>query len=446
MFRKYKCITKNDKKFLYIPLTNKLLEINPVVEKILSTQTYPELISKIENEKIDVQEFINNLHQLYLFEEDEKKICNMSDIELSGKLSCLILSVAQECNLRCSYCFADGGEYANRGKMSYETAHQAIDLLQRNSTEEVLYVIFFGGEPLLNFSLIQQTVHYCEQLQQTGEKRYLFSITTNGTLITEEIAKYLKEHNIHIHISIDGDKKTNDANRYYSNKGGSYDEIIKGVHKIEDFGMTSARGTLTNVETNINKTITHLLDIGFPTVYISPAYNMIDTKKINEVIHSYDQLYDTFEHALKSQNYKKCRGIQNIYKILKFIHSAQVRRGFCGAGINEIAVDINGDLYPCHRFIGMQEFYMGNVADTDKELYDRMRSFFNKTSRPMEECKNCIARGICGGGCLNENYLMCKNIKTALKESCDIMQYNVEKALNLYIGLSSKEKEALFAN
>lgn len=442
MFRKHVFIEDDSRIFLYIPATNKLLVTNQIIKDILKSKDSNELVFKIEQYGMDKSSILSELHKLNLFREDIINISEVNNNDEDCRPSSIVLSVVQKCNLNCRYCFAEGGEYKDSGIMTFEIAQKAIDQFQCNDTGKPQYIVFFGGEPLLNFGLIKRIVDYCEKREKEGKSKILFSITTNATLITDEVAEYFSAHNIHPHISIDGDKKTNDANRFNSAGKGSYNSIVEGLNKLHNKEHASARGTLTNAGADVNEAVQHLLKLGFGYVFMAPAFNLLDSEHLSIILESYRKLYDAFRGLIIEKRYEECRKIQNIYKLLKLINSAQVRNKFCGAGINEVAIDINGDVYPCHRFIGQKEFIMGNIDNTYKK---NMGVEFKKRLNKKEDlCEDCIAKGICGGGCYNENYLVKGSINTPIPSNCTIMKYVTECALNLYITLTSEDKEKLF--
>jgi len=446
MFRKHIFLEDGRKIFLYIPATNKLLETNKATKTLMQSNTMEELSLKIEQTDMEKDVFISELHKMNLFKDDIISFSESPKKEnIENSCSCLVLSIVQKCNLNCRYCFAEGGEYKNSGIMSFETAKKAIDQFQFDGEGEPQYIVFFGGEPLLNFSLIKKVVKYCEEREQEGKRKILFSITTNATLITPEISEFFSKHDIHPHISIDGDADTNDANRFDSLGKGSYKKIVAGLNKIDNKKFASARGTLTNAGADVNKAVQHLLNLGFGYVFMAPAFNLLDDDHIKCIIDSYNKLYEHFKVAISEKKYEECRKIQNIYKLLKNINSAQVKTRFCGAGVSEMALDINGDIYPCHRFIGQKDFYMGNIDNFKNEkLYNDFGFSKKQEDKKESMCADCIAQGICGGGCFFENYTLQGDIHSAVPASCAIMKYMTESALKLYITLTLEDKNNLF--
>lgn len=438
MFRNHIIIEHNEKNFIYIPQTNKILETESEMVELLKSKTMEELQSKIEDSKYRYDEVVNELHNINLFEEDKINVENQSE---KLKLHTLVLSIIQNCNLNCKYCFAEGGKYSHSGTMSFEKAKGAINFLLDNSGDETLSIIFFGGEPLLNMSLIKQVVDYCEENAKKWGKEISFSMTTNATLITKEVADYLAQHDIHVQVSIDGKKEVNDANRYDKKNQGAYKKIINGINNLSPKHYKSARGTMTNKGCDIDEAVEHLISLGFSSVFMAPAYNLLSSDSIEKILGSYDRLFERYNKLLDERNFIECNKIKNVNNMLWYIHSAKVLKKNCGASLFELAVDIDGNIYPCQRFIGQQNFCLGNISD--KESINRIDMFRQSISPMGANCNDCIAAGVCGGGCINENYTQSGNINAMAKVNCKIMRKVVEKSLETYIRMDDEAKEKI---
>ncbi|ETT44446.1 MULTISPECIES: radical SAM protein [unclassified Paenibacillus] len=360
-------------------------------------------------------------------------------------VSSLILMLVQECNLRCSYCYGVNGEYNDRGRMDMDTATQAIDFLFNQALEEELSICFFGGEPLLNYKLIQDIIPYVQSKEKLTGKRVRYSMTTNGTLLTKDVVDYLMEHQVAIQVSLDGDQKTHDFNRYFQNKEGSYDLILNRTEKLRKNGMISARATVSPVQLDITYTLKHLNEIGFRNVAMYPAVQMLDVKDYEDYSLEFTKLVNYFETLIHSKEYKKAREISNIYKYLRRVHSSSKRHYYCGAASHMLAVDVHGDLYPCQRFVSEKNYSLGNVNEGVSRL--REKEILNEFSlEERTKCRECWAINLCGGDCPHENLKNTGAIEDPLEISCEFTRSAINDCIRLYLRLDEEDKDKLFNN
>lgn len=229
-----------DEYFFYDVNKNNILQISHKLYKYLSVVS-----DNSENKpKMDfeIKRNIENLKERgYLstdrIEQIEHPMSKFIESYLTSKLQSICLQVTQNCNLRCQYCVYSGGynnrEHSNK-VMDIETAKKSVDFLIKNSSEsDTVCIGFYGGEPLLNFELIEETVHYA--IENYPGKDYYFALTTNGTVFSEKILDFLEKYNFAVTISLDGNKETHDANRKYANSNkGSFDEVLKNIHIIKE--------------------------------------------------------------------------------------------------------------------------------------------------------------------------------------------------------------------
>ena len=161
---------------------------------------------------------------------------NLSEV-LNTALGMIQLEITERCNLRCDYCiynsfFKDKRNHGTKD-MSQEVAFRAIDYLARCSKyKEDVAVTYYGGEPLIRFAFIQSCVRYAHQVLRG--KRLRYSLTTNATLITPEIAKYFAQEGFGVHVSLDGPPDIHDQYRKDSNKCGSFNETVSGLKNLFD--------------------------------------------------------------------------------------------------------------------------------------------------------------------------------------------------------------------
>ncbi|WP_307499739.1 PapB family radical SAM/SPASM ranthipeptide maturase [Paenibacillus brasilensis] len=325
-----------------------------------------------------------------------------------------------------------------------QIAKAAVDfLIQQSGEMEQLNITFFGGEPLLNFPLMQETVHYVNKQSQIHHKKFSFSITTNGTLITPKIKSFFYKHHFGVQTSIDGDEKTHNFNRFFKGGQGSYDLLLKRTKEMRNDHKIGARGTVTPVELDLHKSFDHLVKLGFRKIYLSPALYSLSDEHYDILSKEMVKLVERFQELLENEDYATAKKMSNVLGMLSKIHSGGPRIHFCGAGTNAVAVDVRGNLFPCHRFVGEDECSIGNLFDEDKlsRQYDFIE---NSTIRNRTTCSNCWAKNLCGGGCHQENFSENGNINQPVGKLCKVTQKFITSTINLYLQLTQEQRNILF--
>jgi uncharacterized protein len=419
----------------------------------------------ILNESMKVntkQQIFENLSQKYKIEEIEEAINELETMERESSLfsedsylnfeqptvppSTLCLNVAQDCDLKCEYCFADEGTYGKGSKrMSFRVAKKAIDfLVAKSKNKHNLTICFFGGEPLLNFQVIKKVVDYTQRIRKEKNKQFRFNITTNGTKLTEKIRKFLAKHNINIIFSIDGPKDIHDKMRRFRNGKGSYDEVSKNLLKLIDdanhLGLNfSIRSTFTRWNFDIHRIATHLVNLGCKDISIEPAitkHKNLEIRKsdLQALKEEYMKFAKIYIDEIKNGNY---------YSFFHFRHvmdqTTVATRYFnqCGAGNGYLAISSDGEIFPCHRFVGNDDFLMGNIFDgkIDKSLNDKFR---NAHVNKKKKCLKCWARYICGGGCHAYAIEYNNNILVPFNIECELMKHRIELGVYVYSELRNQ--------
>ncbi len=348
------------------------------------------------------------------------------------KALCLI--VAQDCNLRCSYCFADTGEYhGKRSMMSEQTAHRALDFLVNNSQgRKNLEIDFFGGEPLMNFGVVKSAVKYGRMLEKEHGKTIRFTLTTNAYHVTDEMVEFINEEMKNIVISIDGRKEVHDALRKNVGGAGSYDKVLANAKKIIDGRGDKEyyiRGTYTAKNLDFSNDVMAIADQGFEHISVEPVVTgeefAIKSEHLPRIKHEYEVLAREF---MKRED--KDNGF-NFFHFMVDLNSGPClskRLRGCGAGSEYLAVSADGELYPCHQFAGIKDFYMGSVTDGLKRE-DIKETFMNCHVYSKEECKECWAKFYCSGGCAANAYLSNGNINLPYKIGCESEKKRIETAI-----------------
>lgn len=348
----------------------------------------------------------------------------------------LCLLVAQDCNLRCSYCFANTGEYhQERGMMSEQTAKAAIDFLIRNSgNRKNLEVDFFGGEPLMNFEVVKKTVEYGREQEKKYGKNFRFTLTTNAYHVTDEMVDFLNKEMKNIVISMDGRKEVHDAMRKNVAGHGSYEKVLANAQKIiakREGQEYYIRGTYTAQNLNFSQDVLAIADAGFDQISVEPVVTgedfAIKTEHLPQIKHEYEMLAREY---LKRERAGKPFNFFHFMVDLDSGPCLNKRLRGCGAGSEYLAVSSEGKLYPCHQFAGMEEFYMGTVYDDD--LNEDIEQTFIKTHIFTKEgCLECWAKYYCSGGCAANAYHSTGDIRKPYKIGCETEKKRIETAIAL---------------
>ena len=348
----------------------------------------------------------------------------------------LCLHIAHDCNLACQYCFAEEGEYhGRRAFMSYETGKQALDFLVANSgNRRNLEVDFFGGEPLMNFDVVKQLVAYGREIEKTQDKHFRFTLTTNGVLLNDDIMEFANKEMDNVVLSIDGRKEVNDRMRPFRKGAGSYDLIVPKFQKFADSRNQEkyyVRGTFTHYNTDFSNDVLHLADLGFKQISVEPVVAQeTDPYAIQEA--DLPQLFEEYD-KLAAEMVKR-HGTDKDFNFFHFMIDLEggpcvaKRLSGCGSGTEYLAVTPWGDLYPCHQFVGNEDFLMGNVWDgvQKTEIRDEFKCC---NVYAKEKCRKCFARFYCSGGCAANSYNFHGNILDAYDIGCELQRKRVECAI-----------------
>ncbi len=355
----------------------------------------------------------------------------------------LCLHIAHDCNLACKYCFAEEGEYhGRRALMSFEVGKKALDFLIANSGNRVnLEVDFFGGEPLMNWDVVKQLVEYGRSREKECNKKFRFTITTNGVLLNDEIMDFCNREMSNVVLSLDGRKEVNDRMRPFRNGSGSYDLIVPKFQKFAESRGTKdyfVRGTFTRNNLDFSKDVLHFADLGFKKLSIEPVVAdpkepySIREEDLPKIMEEYDRLAKEF---IKRE--KERRGFQFFHFMIDLNQGPCVakRLSGCGSGTEYLAVTPWGDFYPCHQFVGMEDFLLGNVDEgiTNTKVRDEFK-LCNVYAR--EKCRDCFARFYCSGGCAANAYNFSGDITGAYEIGCAMQKKRIECAIMIRAALA----------
>lgn len=365
-------------------------------------------------------------------------------------ISSMALFVTQSCNLRCIYCYGNGGEYGTRGNMEEKTAYQAVDWLAEKSGKAAkMSITFFGGEPFLNFPLIKKVVEYARKIAQEKNKEVVFAVTTNATLLDDEKISFINEHHINVMVSIDGPKEIQDAQRPYANGAGSYDSIIPGIKRLlAVFPETPAHAVIVG-DTDPHLIRKSLQELGFKSTSIMPVSNILlelDCEKLDRnfsgVWVKLEQEAEMWIEYVKNRDSESLRQLMSnsqLYSgLICFMHN-QKRHYPCGAGTKVVGVSCQGDIYLCHRFVGMEEYKLGSIFDKYLDMGDYAKSPIEY----VEQCRNCFARYYCSGGCKYDNASSCGSVFSPSPNLCRLRCRELELAAYISCVLDEKDRSFL---
>ncbi|MBQ4282852.1 MAG: thioether cross-link-forming SCIFF peptide maturase [Lachnospira sp.] len=397
----------------------------------------------------EIQEAYEEINQLKLsgqmFTEDiyEPYIDSFKGRQTVVKALCL--HIAHDCNLACKYCFAEEGEYhGRRALMSFEVGKKALDFLVAHSgSRKNLEVDFFGGEPTMNFEVVKQLVEYGRSIEEANNKKFRFTLTTNGILLDDDILEFANKEMSNIVLSIDGRKEVNDMMRPTRNgNGSSYDIIMPKFKKVAESREQNnyyVRGTFTHHNLDFASDVLHLADEGFEQISVEPVVAQpTDDYAIREedlpiIFEQYDKLAKELVKRKKAGN-----GFNFFHFMIDLTGGPCVakRLSGCGSGCEYLAVTPWGDFYPCHQFVGNEDFLMGNV-DEGIIREDIVDEFKNCNVYSKDKCKKCFAKFYCSGGCAANSYNFHGNINDAYDVGCEMQRKRVECAIMIKAALAN---------
>ena len=355
----------------------------------------------------------------------------------------LCLHVAHTCNLNCSYCFAAQGRYqGDRALMSFEVGKRAMDFLIENSgTRRNLEVDFFGGEPLMNFDVVKQLVAYCREQEKIHNKNFRFTMTTNGMLIDDDVIDFCNKECHNVVLSLDGRKEIHDRLRKDYAGRGSYDVIVP---KFQEFVRRRGdknyyiRGTYTHNNVEFTKDVFHMADLGFTELSMEPVVSKPDDPcaLTAEDLPILKEQYEILAKEMIRRR-REGKGFTFYHYMIDLTGGPCIykRISGCGSGTEYLAVTPWGDFYPCHQFVGQEDFCLGNVYEGVKKT-ETVNEFKKCNVYSKKECSQCFARFYCSGGCAANSYNFTGKINDVYEIGCKMQQKRIECALMIKAALA----------
>ena len=382
-----------------------------------------------------------------LYSEDTYKDSLVDYKKRQTVVKALCLHISHDCNLSCKYCFAEEGEYHGRRElMTPEVGKRALDFLIENSgSRKNLEVDFFGGEPLMNWDTVVELVRYGRSLEEAHDKHFRFTLTTNGTLLRDDMLEFINAEMDNVVLSIDGRKEINDLMRPHRGGQGSYDEIVPKFIKVAESRNQDryyVRGTYTRNNLDFSEDVKHLADLGFKQISVEPVvaspeddYSIRDCD-LDKLCEEYDKL------ALLYLDYRKKGKPFNFFHFMLDLEGGPCvykRLSGCGSGTEYLAVTPWGDLYPCHQFVGNEDFLLGNVFDGIKRD-DIVSEFKCCNVYAKEACRDCFARFYCSGGCAANAYNFHGSITDVYEAGCTLQRKRIECAIMIKAAIADEEE------
>lgn len=388
----------------------------------------------------DIRTAYAELYSLYkdgqLFAEDDYE--KYSETMVRSPVKSMCLNVAHDCNLRCEYCFAQTGDFGGeRCLMPPEIGRAAIDFLIENSANrENIELDFFGGEPLMAWDTVVETVKYARSIEKAHGKNFRFTITTNGVLLDDEKIDFINREMSNVVLSLDGRRETTDRIRKTLNGKSAYDVIVPKFQKlVQNRGDKDyyVRATFTKYNMDFTDDVLHMRDLGFEQLSAEPV--VTDEKEpyaltMDDVPRVFEE-YDKLCKVMSERREKKFNFFHFMMDLDGGPCAIKRLRG-CGCGNDYVAVDPHGNIYPCHQFVGIDQWKMGNLLDGT--FNEEIKNYFAKTHLYSKQgCRDCWAKFYCSGGCNANSFIYEGDCRKPHEISCMFQRKRLECALALAV-------------
>lgn len=385
------------------------------------------------------EELLELIDEDILYSRDQYEDIAHSSMDDRDYIKAVCLNIIHGCNLRCKYCFADEGEYnGHKGVMSVETAKKALDyVVKRSGPRRNIEIDLLGGETTMIMDKVKEIIAYARENEKAWKKNIRFTMTTNATLLTEEMMDFMDKEMGNIILSLDGRKEVNDNVRIKVDGSGSYDDILPNIKRMIEKRDKSkhyyVRGTFTGANTDFFEDVKAMVNEGFREISIEPVVlekgHFLELKEehLPEIFENYDKLYDEMVRR------KKEGDEFNFYHFNIDLNGGPCvykRISGCGAGFEYVAITPQGEVYPCHQFVGKEEFKLGSIYDDtyDAELGKKFKKahIYNKP-----KCRECWARFYCSGGCQSNNFAFNGDMNIPYEIGCKMQKKRIECAIAL---------------
>lgn len=405
MLSNVQLLTNSTIKVAFHTPTNTIIRINDnvhnILEKYVGGVPLDDIASELEIKKEKIAVLIAKLKDALKDKPPVKSTKTAKSIDR------ITLHVSNDCNLDCTYCYAGGGDYGEeKSLMTKETAKSVIDFFFSHY-EYIGSICFFGGEPLMNYAVVQFVCEHITKLYNSNKIKYLprFVIITNGTILNNKIISLIKTFKISITVSIDGPKEINDHHRIYKNKKGSYDKIKNFINTVKKetsaFIRYEATYTKKHIELgySVNDISSHLYNTFGISGVIIPEHNDKKNKSIEGKAWE-KEFYQNIDSFIKSPNNNDIMVDNVFFEMLHFIAN-NIKKEFCPVGTKMTAVSVDGYIYPCHMNVGQKHLQLGNIQNDN--IVNNFEKFLSKNqylklvNKEIAICKTCWVKNLCGG-------------------------------------------------
>lgn len=419
--------------FAYDSFSMDAFKLDPISWHILCGMRKRTNIQSISSKRM-FDRCIRRLVRMKLIKQEQQPAPTASPVPSNRNNNMVIKAVdfhvTHNCNMRCKYCYGlnESVDYLrNAHDMNVQTAHDAVDFLAKHADpKQGLNIVFFGGEPLTNFPVIRETVRYAKRVFEEQEKRLSFSITTNGTIMSDEILDLMNVEKFSIMVSLDGPKQVQDILRPMRDGQSSYDRVIPNIQLLlkSRNGRVTSRATICSINTDLVALAKHSKDVGFAHAVLSPESKVLTHEYQNNlraIMSSYEKLTD---HIVASCVEGTPHIVEPFRQLLLTLFVNEKRLYPCWAGRTYVAVSPTGDIYPCHRFMGDAKCKIGSIysgiAPEKTEVY------WHRNSMEARACSKCWVKFLCAGGCAHTHYQNTNDSAATSREECRIIRRIVE--------------------
>jgi uncharacterized protein len=454
------------RQFLYLVPAGAIFEADAACQKVIEIlerldagngASHEKIVAALASEGVaegDARELIAELHYSRIIVAGDVPQ-EPQEVPEDFPIQTVVLNLTNQCNLSCQYCYEFGADKvatpAGKPKfMNFETAKASVDfLLNESGGRRGVHITFFGGETLMNFPLLEKVVTYANERAGSQGRTVDFSLTTNATLLTPEIIRFLSDNRVGVTVSMDGPAELHDKLRVFAGGKGSYDVVEPRVRALIQNHRTrpiTARVTLTSGVTDVIRIFRHLKnDLGFYEVGFAPVTSSpnrlyaINDRGMGDVIEQFHQLADEYlECALRGEMH----GFSNVSDTLSELYQGVNKSHPCGAAMGLVGVGPSGDIAPCHRFVDSDTHALGHISsgiDRAKQKDFLQRGHINS----KYDCHTCWARPLCAGGCHHEAYVRYGDSGHPNLHYCDWIRDWTDKCLQIYGAITVHNPEFL---
>ncbi|MGY3679485.1 uncharacterized protein ACVWXU_003108 [Streptomyces sp. TE33382] len=368
----------------------------------------------------------------------------LDEVPAEVPLRSISLAVAQTCNLGCTYCYAEQGDFGGASKlMSEQVAHRSVDrLVEEAAAGEQITIAFLGGEPLANRRVVRSATEYAAARAAERGVRVGYSITTNGTLVRPDDAEFFARHGFAVTVSLDGVGAVHDRLRPSRNGRPTYERVLRRLEPLLSGRPrtmnVSARVTVTPRNLSLPETLEEFISLGFDSVGFSPMLSSptgADEMAGSDLSVMLEQMTACAERFEKRVENGEPYPFLNAVNALREIHRGTHRPYPCGAGAGYLGASADGELFACHRFVGDDERRMGDVL-TGVDPARQLKWLEDRHVHRQQPCSDCWARYLCGGGCHHE-------VIGRGRPACDYIRGWLHHCLGMYARLTEKRPDYL---